>query len=147
MVTAPFRHESSGGTPNCPPPSRLWTLPMYVVYKPLSRIHHHLLYRPRSWILCRNCDGLRVTVCVSVPNVGINCPSHLLEEGPVLDCLLYRSLQTGVLADPPDAEPGDPVAPPPISTSDGSARDHTGPPACIVDGVEGSCHHLSNEHQ
>ena len=129
MVTTPFRHESSGDTPNFPPPSRLWTLPIHVVYKPLSRVHHHLLHRLRSCILCRNCGGWHVIVCISVPNAGIDYSSHLLEDSPAPYLLLYRSLQTGVLADLLDTEPGHPVAPPSISAIDGSVRGHTDPPA------------------
>jgi hypothetical protein len=105
------------------------SMPIYVVHQRLCHTHPHQLHRLRSHLLHRNRDRWDVVVCVSVPNTSIDYSSRSTEKDPAQDSLLYRSLQTGAPADPPDVEPGSPVASLlPIFTNDSSAREHTGPP-------------------
>jgi len=83
-----------------------------------------------------------------IPNASIRCSSRLMEEGSAWGRLPHRSLQTGALAGPPNLEPGCTVAPPPpISTNDDSAREHTGSPIRAVDEAKGSRYHLPNERR
>ena len=115
--------ESSRDAPGGPPSSRLRSVPTHVDDQRVGRIHPHQLHRSRSWILRRDCDRWDVIICMPIPNASIGCPSRLVEEGSGWDRLPYRPLHTGALADPPDAEPGSPAAPPPpISANDDPAQ-------------------------
>ena len=80
-----FFVESPGDAPDRSLSSRLWSLPIHVVYQCLGRMG------PR-----RNRDRRHFIIRVSVPNASIHGRSQPAEEGPTGSCLLRCSLKTGV---------------------------------------------------
>ena len=98
-----------------------------MIHQYLHRAHPHWPYQPRSRILRRNCDRWHVIVCVPIPNTSIDCSSQPTEEGSTGNSLLDRSLRTGALMDPQNAELESPaVLLSPILADNDPAREHTG---------------------
>ena len=86
--------ESHGDAPDHPPPPRLWTVLIHVVHKCLCRIHPDQPHRPRSGVLCQNCDYWDDIVCMPIPNAGINCSIVYSERVLSQTCLLWnRNIQ------------------------------------------------------